>query len=198
MSCRYVKIVPLRPADGQYNMSIWFVQLKGIDNEVYVEKIIQKYNQSKEEAQLKMCMKLFRKRRLNDCYETLSKSVNLMLESNLTAKVYKYCVVDGDFQAVIALLSKASEIGLFAEFIENSAYSANWSRLDYLDREFKYFVDNLIYEEYTIKTIREKGKLVNGNALEEKSDANEQSMNQLFGNTDENNNNNNWYSPRFY
>jgi len=87
------------------------------------------------------------------------KSVKISLEAPFTTEVFKKCVTEGDFNGCYELLKEGGENDLFKSFIENSSYITLWRRIDFLDREFKYYLDNLVYEEYTLKTIREKGKL---------------------------------------
>ncbi len=106
-----------------------------------------------------MCLKLFRKKKLNTCYNNLVKSVKISLEAPFTTEVFKKCVTEGDFNGCYELLKEGSDNELFKSFIENSSYITCWRRIDFMDREFKYFLDNIVYEEYTLKTIKEKGKL---------------------------------------
>ena len=150
----------MRPADGQYNMSIWFINIKGIDNELFVERVLSDYLKSKEEDSFKLCLKLFRRKKLNNCFNILANSIKIDLEAPFTSEVYKKCVTDGDFIACFDLINKASDKGLFDCFIEKSPYYISWRRLDFIDREYKYLLDNLVYEEYTLKNIREMGKII--------------------------------------
>ena len=150
----------MRPADGQYNMSIWFINIKGIDNELFVERVLSDYLKSMEEDSFKLCLKLFRRKKLNNCFNILANSIKIDLEAPFTSEVYKKCVTDGDFIACFDLINKASDKGLFDCFIEKSPYYISWRRLDFIDREYKYLLDNLVYEEYTLKNIREMGKII--------------------------------------
>jgi hypothetical protein len=141
-------------------MSIWFINIKGIDNELFVERVLRDYLKSKEEYSFKLCLKLFRRKKLNNCFNILANSIKIDLEAPFTSEVYKKCVTDGDFIACFDLINKASDKGLFDCFIEKSPYYISWRRLDFIDREYKYLLDNLVYEEYTLKNKREMGKII--------------------------------------
>ncbi|KAI8905071.1 Muskelin N-terminus-domain-containing protein [Gorgonomyces haynaldii] len=127
--CQYIKIVPLIAWGANFNFSIWFVELRGIQQKEVVQKAFQEYCGYRESEVVRMCLKYFRQRNYLDLFERLQQKTQLQLESPLLTELHQLLVLDGNFAAAEKLLDDACSKDLFADYISDCAYKPIWKKM---------------------------------------------------------------------
>jgi len=143
LTLSYIKIVPIRPWEEKFNISIWYFNLKGIDNDLVVKKSIKILNNKKDYESMINCLNFLKKKRLNKCCNLLQKSVKLTEEKKMMNKLYNLCI-DGKFSECITELSKPN---LFQKYINNSKITYKWKRVDLMEKEAEFILNFLSKEQ---------------------------------------------------
>ncbi|XP_054707459.1 muskelin-like isoform X2 [Uloborus diversus] len=125
-ACRYIKIVPIQSWGPSFNFSIWYVQLKGIDDWDIVKSCVSWFNYYREREVIRLCLKHFRQHNYTEAFESLQKKTRIQLEDELLSKLHRCLVVEGDYVAVEELLKSAAEDGYLDNFLEQQTHKARW------------------------------------------------------------------------
>jgi hypothetical protein len=127
--CNYIKIVPLMAWGANFNFSIWYVEIRGIENPEVVGYSYQEYINYRERETIRLCLKHFRQRNLMEAFYALQSKTNISLENQMLTELHELLVVRGDFDAVESLLKKAEDQNIFQEFISDSVYRPMWKKI---------------------------------------------------------------------
>lgn len=125
--CQYIKIVPILTYGTSYNFSIWYVKLKGIQEESAVQFCLCHYNQYREREVIRLCLKHFRQHNYPEAFEKLQQTTNVVLEDPLLTELHRKVVCEGDYRSCERILEGVMQEGLFASFISKQTYQAEWS-----------------------------------------------------------------------
>ncbi|KAJ3288309.1 Muskelin 1, intracellular mediator containing kelch motif [Rhizoclosmatium sp. JEL0117] len=127
--CQYIKIAPHLAWGPNFNFSIWYVELRGLQQPEYVDKIQWNYINYRENQVIRLCMKHFRQRNYLDAFEALQTRTNLQLEDPLLTELHASLVINGDFTAAENILQQAFSRNLFTEYVHESSYKPEWRRI---------------------------------------------------------------------
>lgn len=105
----YVQIVPLLSFGPSFNFSIWYVELRGVENDSYVSDMMRNFNDQREKQAIRLVLKHLRDKGYMDAFKTLENEANIHLEDNQITELYQCLVEAGNFE-------KSEEI--MAKFIE--------------------------------------------------------------------------------
>ncbi|XP_067928019.1 muskelin-like isoform X2 [Watersipora subatra] len=131
----YVKIVPLQSWGTSFNFSIWYIQLKGIDNRDLLSSTVDMYKQHRERLAIRLCLKHFRQQNYLDAFEILQKRTKVSLEDPLLEELYNTLVRDGDYEQTENLVIKAGQNGLFSHFVNSQELESKWSKIEPVNRD---------------------------------------------------------------
>ncbi|KAF7678808.1 Muskelin [Astathelohania contejeani] len=119
-----VRIVPLAAWGMNFNYSIWHVELRGI---IDPEKLreLESHNRSycNYEA-MRLCLKFLKGQGFET--EQISKQSGISLEGSVIKQIY-CCIKENAFERIEEIIKEDESI--FDEYIENSAYIAQWRQV---------------------------------------------------------------------
>jgi hypothetical protein len=136
--CQYIKIVPLQAWGANFNYSIWYVQLRGVSDLDIIQRAQLEYKNYCEHQAMRLCLKHIRQNRLMDLFASLQSRTGSQLEHPLLAELHSVLVSQGDFDAAESILNRASEIGMFDDYLSSCDYKAVWCRI--LSKDSKEYV----------------------------------------------------------
>ncbi len=156
--CRWIKIIPIRPWNDSYNISIWFVNLKGVDEEVLLTKSESEILYKKERASLKSWISLTRKHFKQDSLSLFStenlKQRITSLEDPIITHLFSQ-IIEGNFLKCLETVDSIAKGKDFDSWINQQDCVIEWRRVDFLNKEIEYTLRIL---SHNIKTNLEKGK----------------------------------------
>ncbi|KAJ3119706.1 Muskelin 1, intracellular mediator containing kelch motif [Nowakowskiella sp. JEL0407] len=128
--CLYIKVCPLLAWESNFPFSIWYIEVRGTVDPDIVHEAYWNYVNYREQQVLKLCLKHFRQRNYLSTFTSLQLQSQLSLEDPLITSLFTKLVLQGDFNEVEKILTKASSDGLFQEYISDLPYKPIWKRLD--------------------------------------------------------------------
>ncbi|XP_066911646.1 muskelin-like [Clytia hemisphaerica] len=131
--CQYIKVVPTLSHGTNFNFSIWYVQLIGIDNPEVVRPRLKWFNNYREQEAIRLCLKHFRQKNYAEAFEALQKKSKVVLEDPLLTHLHTELVKNGNFEESENLIEKSARDGLLNQFISNQTYKSKWSPIHPLD-----------------------------------------------------------------
>ncbi|CAO3610091.1 unnamed protein product [Cunninghamella echinulata] len=127
---QYIKIVPVSTFSSNFNYSIWYIEIHGINDPVIIENVIKEYENYKEKETFRLCMKYFRQHNMMDVFNLLKNQTGIELENQLLSQLHTALVEDGDFEKVESLMDQADETyHIFQLFTDQSKYQPVWKQL---------------------------------------------------------------------
>ncbi|KAG5676934.1 hypothetical protein PVAND_006731 [Polypedilum vanderplanki] len=93
----YVQIVPLLSFGPSFNFSIWYVELQGIDSEVYVIDMMKNFNDQREKLAIRLILKHLRDKGFMRAFKALEIEAKISLEDNQITELFHSLVEMGDF-----------------------------------------------------------------------------------------------------
>ncbi|XP_065207340.1 muskelin-like [Planococcus citri] len=124
--CRYIKIVPLQSWGATFNFSIWFVELKGLDDFNEIEKAIDWFHSYREREVVRLCMKHFRLLNYQNVFNELKNITQVKLEDPLLSELFDTLVLKGDFDASELFIENAITDGYLNSYITKQEYHPSW------------------------------------------------------------------------
>jgi hypothetical protein len=94
----YVQIVPLLSFGPSFNFSIWYVELQGIESEMYVSDMMRNFNDQREKQAIRLILKHLRDKGYMKSYEKLEMESKISLEDNHITELFQSLVERGDFE----------------------------------------------------------------------------------------------------
>ncbi|KAK6643717.1 hypothetical protein RUM43_005227 [Polyplax serrata] len=135
--CRFIKIVPLQCWGPSFNFSIWFVELRGIDDWSVVRPCLEWFNVQQEQEVIRLCLKHFRRYNYNDAFTALQAQTKVPLEDKFLTKLHTLLVDEGLFEGTEEFLEKAVTDGYFTEYINKQDYRPLWAPMCLGEREIR-------------------------------------------------------------
>ncbi len=102
---------------ANFNFSIWYLALHGIDDEAKIREIQQSYVTYQESLVVKLMLKHLRQRNLSAPFNALLVATKIPLESPEMTALHYSLVTKGDFAHVERMLRDFKDQGRFDEFI---------------------------------------------------------------------------------
>lgn len=127
---RYIKIMPLLSWGPCFNFSIWYVELLGTDDPIYVSNSLKNYNIEREAEIIRLCLKYFRQQGYDKAFESLQEQTNVQLEHPIIQELHRTLVVEGDFTKTETQLERLIHRGLMDNYLTQQPYSVNWKSLN--------------------------------------------------------------------
>ncbi|KAL3852859.1 hypothetical protein ACJMK2_016468 [Sinanodonta woodiana] len=128
--CRYIKIVPIQAWGPNFNFSIWFVQLRGINDWDVVKPCLNWFNTYREKEAIRLCLKHFRQRQYTEAYDALQKKTKVALEHPILTELHNLLVKKGDFSGCEEVVKRACNEGLFDQYISQQDYKPKWTPIE--------------------------------------------------------------------
>ncbi|KAJ7594503.1 Muskelin N-terminus-domain-containing protein [Mycena floridula] len=126
---RFVKIVPLSPHGQSYHISVWYIGMTGIVDQVHLEQVKRTYDEYRETTVLRHVLKHLRQRRLLSPYEGIISRSGLQVEHPLVTELHTSLVVNGDWKHGEHVLEQMSNVSLFDAHIRGCQPHSEWRRL---------------------------------------------------------------------
>ncbi|KAF7315763.1 Muskelin-N domain-containing protein [Mycena indigotica] len=127
--CRFLKIMPLSSHGNSFHVSVWHVALKGIKDDVFVEQVRLKYEQSRETSAMRYVLKHLRQHRFLTPYNAILSRCGLQVEHPLVTELHANLVLKGDWAKAEEVLGRISQTDLFDEYRNSNQCRAVWNRL---------------------------------------------------------------------
>ncbi|XP_039250977.2 muskelin-like [Styela clava] len=127
--CRFIKIVPLLSWGSAFNFSIWYVELRGIEETEIVQPCLKWYYEHREREAIRLCLKHFRQHNYVEAFQSLQKKTKITLEHPLLTELHRKLVMDGDFEECENIMQKAVTEDLFNHYISHQEYKAQWANI---------------------------------------------------------------------
>ncbi|KAI9033534.1 Muskelin N-terminus-domain-containing protein [Phycomyces nitens] len=132
---QYIKIVPLSTFGTNFNYSIWYIELNGVQEESIVSRITKEFENHKETETIRLCLKHLRQRNMMDVFHVLKNRTNVDLEHPLLSELHKYLVQDGNFEAAEQILMQANSNNIFEMFSTHTDYRPAWKNIKVANQE---------------------------------------------------------------
>lgn len=123
---RFIKIVPIIPWGPAFNFSIWYVELRGVDDSSIVKPCLKAYYNECEKETIRLCLKHFRQHNYIDAFDALQKKAKVTLEHPLLTELHRRLVIEGDFEGCEDLMEKAMKDKFCSHYINHQEYKAKW------------------------------------------------------------------------
>ncbi|ELU02476.1 hypothetical protein CAPTEDRAFT_169790 [Capitella teleta] len=128
--CKYIKIVPIQSWGPNFNFSIWFVELHGVEDSEKVKPCMNWYSTYREREAIRLCLKHFRQHHYTEAYEALQKKTRVTLEHSALTELHTQLVQFGDYDACERLIEKACCEGWFSNYISQQDYRPMWTPIE--------------------------------------------------------------------
>lgn len=177
--CNYLKIVPLRPWDDNYNISIWFVNIKGIDDEILVNKSIEEFHKKEKLLSMKNWINLSRKNFKHEYLDLLKvqgfEEIIKQVEHPYISSLYKE-IMEGEFEKAIEIIDNifktksftdtGEDVNFLDEYILSQPHKIIWKKLDFIDKEIDECLEKL---NLCVKIEEKQNELRNQNSANKNS-----------------------------
>ncbi|XP_059059021.1 muskelin [Achroia grisella] len=126
---RYLKIVPLQSWGPAYNYTIWYVELRGRNQDELISTAMETINLRKEEEAVRILLKHLRRRRYKDAFEALSRESGVQLEGPLQSRLWTALVENGDYELAEEIMEEALNEGEFSWYLSWQPYKPEWREM---------------------------------------------------------------------
>uniref|UniRef100_A0A182NNJ1 F5/8 type C domain-containing protein n=1 Tax=Anopheles dirus TaxID=7168 RepID=A0A182NNJ1_9DIPT len=124
---KYVQIVPLLSWGPSFNFCIWYVELLGIEDSMFILSNLRKYNMLREVEIVRLFMKHCRQQGYVKSFGALQEETGVRLEDEKMTELHETLVDRGDFKKTEEMLMEFIENGLMDSYLENQEYKPQWS-----------------------------------------------------------------------
>ncbi|KAI8376660.1 Muskelin N-terminus-domain-containing protein [Choanephora cucurbitarum] len=127
---KYLRIVPLSAFGANFNYSIWYLEVRGINEPTLIQRVYSEFEAFKETETVRLCLKYFRQRNMMDAFSLLKHKTGIELEHPLLSQLHQYVVIDADFEAAQQVLQRAHyELDIYNAYSENATYQPVWRQI---------------------------------------------------------------------
>ncbi|XP_068620110.1 muskelin [Battus philenor] len=126
---QYIKIVPLMSWGPAYNYTIWYVELRGRNNEDLTRSAMETISLRREEEAVRILLKHLRRRRYKDAFEALSRESGVQLEGVTQSHLWNTLVENGDYKLAEQILEEAMDEGEMDWYLSWQPYKPEWRQL---------------------------------------------------------------------
>ncbi|XP_050538902.1 muskelin isoform X2 [Daktulosphaira vitifoliae] len=130
---RYIRIEPLESWGSNFNYSLWYVELHGLDDPNTVSNEIIKFYRYREEILIRLCLKHFRRCHYDSAVSALLQNSKITLEHPLLSDLFNIIVTDGNYELAESSMDKAIT-GLLENYMERQSFKPIWEMV----KEFDY------------------------------------------------------------
>ncbi|CAO3626285.1 unnamed protein product [Cunninghamella echinulata] len=126
---QYLKIVPISTFGANFNYSIWFMEVYGIDDSSVIDNLVTQYQNYQEVQTTRLCLKHFRQRNMMNVFNMIKTGTGIELEHPLVTALHTELVIKGDFEKTEHILEQLYQQRIFEDYSKNTSYKTNWRRL---------------------------------------------------------------------
>ncbi|KAI8384170.1 Muskelin N-terminus-domain-containing protein [Blakeslea trispora] len=127
---KYLRIVPLSAFGANFNYSIWYLEVRGINEDTIIQRVCSEFEAFKETETVRLCLKYFRQRNMMDAFSLLKHKTGIELEHPLLSQLHQYIVMDANFEAAEQVLQRAHyELNMYNAYSENATYQPVWRQI---------------------------------------------------------------------
>ncbi|KAI8056701.1 hypothetical protein BDF22DRAFT_667533 [Syncephalis plumigaleata] len=105
LPCEYIRIEPASAWGQSANISIWYVELHGIDDPEYIQSARYLYKQACEEEATRICLRYLQKRGFKRSFDTLMAESTIAIGEPDFSEFYKTMVNQGDWLKAETILN---------------------------------------------------------------------------------------------
>ncbi len=139
----YLKLIPIRPWDDNYNISVWFINLKGTDDENIIQEAVRNFNFLKDKENIYNWLSLTRQIFKEQSCEILKLNqinplIHVLEGSNIT-KIFEF-LMRGQYEKAIKTLKKMENENSYDIYLRELPYILFYRRLDFVTDE----INNII------------------------------------------------------
>ncbi|GAA5807665.1 hypothetical protein MFLAVUS_001036 [Mucor flavus] len=127
---KYIKIVPLSAFGANFNYSIWYVEVRGINEESIIQRVCSEFENFKEMETTRLCLKYFRQKNMMDVFHILKTKTGVELEHPLLSDLHNHLVIDANFGAAEQVLNQAHKREIYKPYSESSPYTPFWKQIE--------------------------------------------------------------------
>lgn len=129
MPVMFIQIMPLLSWGTSFNFSIWYVELTGQDDNIFVISSLRAYNTQREVEIIRLCLKHFRQNGYEEAFSVLQRQTDVQLEHPMLTELHDMLVKRGDFPGTENFMEKCClEQGLMDKYLNRQEYKATWAR----------------------------------------------------------------------
>lgn len=123
----FIQIMPLLSWGTSFNFSIWYVELTGQDDPIFVRSSLRSYNTQREVEIIRLCLKHFRQNGYEAAFDVLQKQTNVQLEDPMLTELHGMLVKKGDFRGTEEFIETCClQQGLMDKYLDRQEYKATW------------------------------------------------------------------------
>ena len=137
----YLKIVPIKPHNIKFNISVWFVHVRGITDEKVVENCVSEYSSMCQLQGKKMWLKLTRELPLDNIdMRELNEFISHFENRNITS-LYNN-IIKGDYESVIECINQLKKENMLCSDRDDQC-KLEYKKEDFLYKEMKNLLNGL-------------------------------------------------------
>ncbi|XP_050432918.1 muskelin isoform X2 [Adelges cooleyi] len=122
---RYIRLEPLESWGSNFNYSLWYVELHGIDDQNIISNEIIKFYRYREERLLRLCLKHFRRNHYNSAAAGLLQNFKITLEHPFLSQLFNVIVTNGNYEMAETSMDEAIK-GLLENYMERQSFKPIW------------------------------------------------------------------------
>uniref|UniRef100_A0A182PSZ4 F5/8 type C domain-containing protein n=1 Tax=Anopheles epiroticus TaxID=199890 RepID=A0A182PSZ4_9DIPT len=124
---KFIQIVPLLSWGPSFNFCIWYVELLGIEDSMFILSNLRKYNMLREVEIVRLFLKHCRQQGYVNSFSALQEETGVKLEDEKMTELHETLVNRGDFKKTEEMLVEFIENGLMDNYLERQEYKPQWS-----------------------------------------------------------------------
>lgn len=140
----YIKLVPLKPYNIKFNISVWFINLRGITDEKIVQNCLNDYNELTELEDKKLWLKLTRELPIQNIdMKEINDFISKFEPQNMT-NLYNF-IMKGEYDKVVQVISEFKKEKMILNKNEDNQNENNYQLL-YKREDYFYKEINNLFE----------------------------------------------------
>ncbi|XP_052862316.1 muskelin isoform X3 [Anopheles cruzii] len=124
---KFVQIVPLLSWGPSFNFCIWYVELLGIEDSMFILTNLRKYNMLREVEIVRLFLKHCRQQGYVRAFGVLQEETGVLLEDDKMTELHEILVNRGDFKKTEEMLMDFIARGLMDDYLERQEYKPHWN-----------------------------------------------------------------------
>ncbi|XP_049295999.1 muskelin isoform X2 [Anopheles funestus] len=124
---KFIQIVPLLSWGPSFNFCIWYVELLGIEDSMFILSNLRKYNMLREVEIVRLFLKHCRQQGYANSFSALQEETGVKLEDDKMTELHEMLVNRGDFKKTEEMLMEFIENGLMDNYLERQEYKPQWN-----------------------------------------------------------------------
>ncbi|XP_058830933.1 muskelin isoform X1 [Topomyia yanbarensis] len=124
---KFVQIVPLLSWGPSFNFCIWYIELLGIEDSIFILSNLRKYNMLREVEIVRLFMKHCRQQGYVKAFSALQEETGVRLEDEKMTELHEVLVSKGDFKKTEEMLVEFIKTGLMDDYLSKQEYKPHWN-----------------------------------------------------------------------